>query len=246
MGEVGCPAAPAEEFIPKARFILALGGDGTILKAARMVLRGDRTIPILGINLGGLGFLTGFKAELARDGVKGLIEGSHRIESRIALQARLGSRPKLYALNDFVLTHSSEGSRPIGLKLRVGGIYLCEFAADGVIIATPTGSTAYSLAAGGPIVKPDAEVLLITPICAHALGIRPMILPASERCSVEPTDKDPSFSLVADGQERYPLEPGEEIEFGRAKDPIQLVMPSQSSFYGVLREKLRWGGLKDA
>lgn len=239
---LGYQGQPAPGFIPECKLILSLGGDGTILKTARMVARQGLETPIMGINLGGLGFLTGFRAEEARDGVRGFFKGEGRIESRLMLQTRLSKR-ELYALNEFVVTHIS--GRLIQLELWVGEIYLCGFAADGVLIATPTGSTAYSLAAGGPVVEPEAELIIITPICPHALALRPIILPADVSCSIKLIDRGGEGILVADGQESYPISAGERVKFTPAKHRARLVMPAQSSFYQILRSKLHWGGLKD-
>lgn len=239
---LGYQGRPAPEFIPKCRLILSLGGDGTILKAARMVARQGLETPIMGINLGGLGFLAGFGAREARDGVRGFLRGEGRVESRFMLKARASGR-ELYALNEFALTQGS--GRLIQLELWVGEIYLCGFAADGVLIATPTGSTAYSLAAGGPVVEPTTELIIVTPICPHTLSLRPIIFPADADRRIKLVSRGSNGILVADGQESYPLPAGERVEFAPAERRAWLVMPTHTSFYQVLRSKLHWGGLRD-
>jgi NAD+ kinase len=221
--------------------IVVLGGDGTLLSMARMV--GDPSVPILGVNLGGLGFLTATTLEELFPALDAVFAGEIVLDDRMMLAARVmrgGERLTQYvALNDVVITKSAM-SRIINLSVSVEGQYATAYRADGLIIATPTGSTAYSLSAGGPILFPTMEAVVITPICSHTLTDRPVVLPGSQRIEVTLlTDQD--VMLTIDGQEGLALREHDRVEVWQAAPRARLVRFPQKHFFSVLRAKLKWG-----
>jgi NAD+ kinase len=222
--------------------LLVFGGDGTMLGVAREIA-GSPT-PILGVNIGGLGFLTGVpSAELAR-ALKCVWNGEFRFESRVLIEASgIGNRKKILAsaLNDIVVSRGAV-SRLIALDVSVDGELITRYRCDGLIISSPTGSTAYSLAAGGAVVLPTAEVFAMTPICPHALSNRSIILPLSSKISVKAISPLPATILSADGQLVGELDTGDEIIIRRSRHAIRLMHLADSSFLETLRRKLQWRG----
>jgi len=222
----------------KSDYIFSIGGDGTFLKAARM--SGGK--PIAGINLGGLGFLTVFTIDEIEKLVSSVRRKEFLIEKRIALLAKreLGDED-FFALND--ITISITGSaRMIELTIEAGGELLSKYRADGVIISTPTGSTAYNLASGGPILYPEIDAFIVTPICAHTLSVRSVILPANTVIVIRAHSKGESILLSADGQKEVLLGLGERIEISRAPEPVRILRLKDSPrFFEILRMKLGWG-----
>ncbi len=221
--------------------LLVLGGDGTLLTMARLV--GDLGVPILGVNLGDLGFLTALTVDELYPALEALLRDELVIEERMMLAAvvsRHGERLVEYAaLNDMVITKSAM-SRIIRLEVAVDEQFATGYRADGLIISTPTGSTAYTLSAGGPIVFPTMDAMVLTPICSHTLTNRPLVLPASQRVEVTlATDED--VMLTADGQVGFALRNGDVVEIRRAAARIRLLRPPQKHFFSVLRTKLKWG-----
>jgi NAD+ kinase len=222
--------------------VLALGGDGTLLMAARMVT--DAEIPLLGIKIRSLGFLTEDDPVRA---VGDLCEGRFAIQERMRLEVvcrGTGSAARSFsALNDAVV-HGIGVSRVIHLKTTIDGTLLGEYLADGVIVATPTGSTAYSLAAGGPIVNPTSvEAFIITPLCPHSLSVRPLVVSALETFSVELVEEGQETLLTIDGQQSYGVKQGEELLFRRSAKPTRLIVTEGYRFYDLVRRKLKWGGV---
>jgi len=230
-----CPAA---QLVSRVDLVVALGGDGTMLRAARLV--GANNIPIMGVNLGGLGFLTEFSLKETRRGIEAFIHGKHAEEQRMVICCRYGTK-KGFALNDCAINMGAAG-RVIEVIGRMSGSFMNKFVGDGVVVATPTGSTAYSLAAGGPVVYPTMEALLLTPIAPHALAARPLILPADAELELElgPTS-EPAF-LNLDGQKRWQLAPGKPIRISRAPFSIRIVTPKGKTYYRILRDKMKWSG----
>lgn len=229
------------ELPAQADLLLVLGGDGTLLSMARLV--GDLGVPILGVNLGGLGFLTALTVDELFPALEAYLDDGLVIEERMMLAAavsRQGERLSEYvALNDMVITKSAM-SRIIRLEVAVDGQLATGYRADGLIISTPTGSTAYSLSAGGPIVFPTMDAVVLTPICSHTLTNRPIVLPGSQRIEVTLlTDQD--VMLTADGQVGFALKPLDTIEVRRAAARIRLLRFPQKHFFSVLRTKLKWG-----
>jgi NAD+ kinase len=225
--------------------LLSLGGDGTLLRAARLL--DGHPVPILGVNLGKLGFLTAVAPEQLDEALSAVDAGQALMDERMALAveavARDGSSHGSYrALNDAVLQRGGV-ARMISLRVLVGSEEVGTYSADGIILATPTGSTAYSLSAGGPIVAPAVECILATPVSPHTLAIRPLVLPAEEQVTVEVLSPSESLVLTIDGQESAALAAGDRLVISR--DPrrvILLRLPGQT-FFGTLRRKLRWGDL---
>jgi NAD+ kinase len=235
---------PLRSLVTRSDAVLVLGGDGTFLAAAREAARAD--VPILGVNLGGLGFLTETAEGDLYAALEQLMKGDVEIEPRMMVEARVGSRGGKGAwtevgLNDVVI-HQSDESRMVQLELRIGRTPIGTLAADGLIVATPTGSTAYSLSAGGPIVGPTVEALLATPICPHSLAFRPLLVGAGEKLRVRVGATVNRARLTIDGQISRLLKAGDEVEIRRAKTRVSMLSLRRESFYEVLREKLAWAG----
>jgi len=221
--------------------LLVLGGDGTLLSMARLV--GDLGVPILGVNLGGLGFLTALTKEELFPALEAFLAGGLLIEERVMLAAQVwrhGERLSEYvALNDVVITKSAM-SRIINLAVSVDGQFATAYRADGLIISTPTGSTAYCLSAGGPIVFPTMPAVVLTPICSHTLTNRPIVLPADQRIEVT-LQSDQDVMLTLDGQVGFALKEADVVAVHQAKARIRLLRFPQKHFFSVLRTKLKWG-----
>jgi NAD+ kinase len=226
----------------QADLIIALGGDGTLLNIAPLVERPD--VPILGVNLGGLGFIT----EVAVDELEGVLaktlEGDYEVEKRMTLEVRIKSKkskPRRFrVLNDAVIAKGAR-SRIIDLETHVGDDYLCTYRADGLIISTPTGSTAYSLASGGPILEPTLGAIVVTPICPHTLTNRPIVVPSDAPIHVTLRSFGDTVILIPDGQKGTRLNNGDEVEARDYGLPVSLIKLPSRSYYEILREKLKWG-----
>ena len=231
-------AARAPKPANKVDLVVAFGGDGTLLRAAHMVA--GRDIPIMGVNLGGLGFLTEFSTDEARAGLEDFCHGRHTEERRMVLACTYGSNSG-FALND-IAVNMGPANRAIELVAGSGGVLVTRFVGDGVVVATPTGSTAYSLAAGGPVVYPTMEAILLTPLSPHALASRPMILPADAKLEFELSKRSESAVLNLDGQERWTIKPGRPLRISRADFTIRIVTPKGKTYYQILRDKLKWTG----
>ena len=243
--------------------LIALGGDGTLLQAGRSVA--GRDVPVLGVNLGHLGFLTALPKADLEEHLALVLKGDYVLDRRSTLEAYIvnadGSRGEpLLAWNDFVI-HKRGPARVTRLDLRIqesaagstngadggsgedgGGVWqdMGTFSADGLIVATPTGSTAYSLSAGGPIVVPSVDCLIVTPICPHTLAMRPLVIPATQRVSVSAIERTKDLVVTADGQVVHELLTGAEIHIGRSEIEIPLVRFSGQNFFGTLQRKLNW------
>src|SRR5262245_47796296 len=221
--------------------IVILGGDGTLLSVARAV--GDLGVPILGVNLGGLGFLTATTLDEMIPALDAFLAGRMTVDERMMLSARLlrgGSVAGTFlALNDVVIMKAAM-SRIIDLGVSVDGEAATRYRADGLIIATPTGSTAYSLSAGGPILFPTMDAVVLTPICSHTLTNRPVVLPGASRIEVTLHSSQEAMCTI-DGQVGVALRDRDVVEVQRAASRIQLVRVPQKHFFSVLRTKLKWG-----
>ena len=238
----GAEMIPKPEMPGVVDLIIVLGGDGTLLSAARLV--GGLGVPILGVNLGGLGFLTATPQEEVPAALEALFEGRYVLEERMMLEAhviregiRLGAS---LALNDVVITKGTLG-RIINLEVLVDGEFVTSYRADGLILATPTGSTAYSLSAMGPIVFPTMEALILTPICPHTLTNRPIVLPGGGRVEIRLHADPQAVMLMLDGQVGFPLQGRDVVEVRRADARIKLVRFPQQPYFQLLRTKLKWG-----
>ncbi len=218
--------------------VIAMGGDGTLLRAARYILTGN--IPLVGVNLGSLGFLTEIVIDELYPVLEKILKGDFRIEERIVLKSTLSDKSTHFALNDMVL-HMGTSGRIISVEIAIGSAPLARFSADGLIISTPTGSTAYSLAAGGPILHHGVDAQILTPISPHTLGLRPMILASEEHLTI--TLKKGKGIFVVDGQTTIEADPGFSFTVTKAESKIQLVRATNRDFYEILRTKLNWGGV---
>ena len=233
-----------DEVLKDAALVICLGGDGTLLSVASHMK--ESSIPVLGVNLGALGFLTEVKQEEVFEELGAFFMGSSVIEERLmlsctAFSAKAKKERRLMALNDIVI--SREGlSRILRVEVQVSKEKLTNFAGDGVIVATPTGSTAYSLSAGGAIVHPKLEAIIITPICPHASSLRPMVVAASEKISVRIQNISASSKalLTADGQENLEIDDSYTIEITRAATPLRLVKSSRRGYFASLRENFKF------
>lgn len=231
--------------VVEAEAVLVLGGDGTILATARLCA--PCATPMLPVHLGRFGFLTEVSPSEVTMALDDLLEGGYHIQERMMLAAealeggRVREQASALALNDIVVANGPL-SRVLHLRLTVDGKYVTTYAADGVILATPTGSTAYSLSAGGPLVHPSLLTLLVTPICAHALTARPLLIPPGAEVSVTVED-DPQdiVRVTIDGQIGFPLQPGDEIRVRRAPHPAKILSVGGATFYDKLQSKLHWG-----
>ncbi len=226
--------------------ILVLGGDGTLLAAARVI--DEKKVPILAINLGALGFLTGTALEEMYTALEDVLAGKAKRQRRAQMQAdviRAGETISHFrALNDVVLNKAAI-ARILDFDVLIDGGYAASYRADGLIFSTPTGSTAYSLAAGGPVVEPSVDALLITPICAHTLSNRPLVVPDS--VTIEATIKTPreSVFLTVDGQVGVALRTDDTVRVSKSEYSVELIVPPRQTYFDVLRQKLKWGGEVD-
>jgi NAD+ kinase len=225
----------------KADLLVVLGGDGTILNVTGQL--GETIKPIFGINVGSLGFLTCSSSPAYREAVEGIAQGKITFSDRTLLEVTIenSQQSPMIGLNDAVFSRG-ELSRLIRLRARVNGEPLTEFNADGLIVATPTGSTAYSLSAGGPILAPESGVLVITPICPHVLTNRSLIVADSSLIEIEASDRDYAVYLSVDGREPLRLEMGAVVAIRKAKTTLQLAAMPDMSFFSVVRQKLKWSG----
>ncbi len=231
-----------EELAAAADLLIVFGGDGTILAAARSL--GDRSVPILPINLGGLGFLTSVTLPEVYTILEDVLAGRSRLSERTFLEAQVvrgdAKLEKYRALNDAVLNKGAL-ARIVDLDLSVNGEFVCSYKADGLIISTPTGSTAYSLAAGGPIVQPTVEAFIVTPICSHTLTNRPLVIPDSSVVDVTFRAGDAPIYLTLDGQVGVELKPTDQVIIRRAEYKLRLMNPPKKTYFEILRDKLKWG-----
>lgn len=222
--------------------ILVLGGDGTLLAAAREAA--PLGIPVLPINLGSLGFLTSFTLEELYPALEETIAGHLEASERVMLAASLVRDGKVLdsrrVLNEAVITKGAL-ARMIELELYIDGDFVCRYRADGLIVATPTGSTAYSLSAGGPIVHPAVESIILTPICPHTLTDRPLVVPDSRNVEMRMRGAAESVYLTLDGQKGLLMESEDRVLIARAKERLKLIQPHRKSYYEILRSKLKWG-----
>lgn len=236
------PGLPPEQVAEGCDLIIVLGGDGTLLTTARAV--GGRDVPVFAVNLGGLGFLTTIPADQIFSDLEAALRGELRIGRRRMLHCELergGRTVSSYeALND-VVVNKSQIARMADLEAHVDAHYVCDFKADGLIVATPTGSTAYSLSAGGPIVFPSVGCLCLTPICPHTLTNRPVILPDTSTIRIRVRSGDGETFLTVDGQTGEPLRQNDVVICRSSQHVVRLVRPPNQKFFDVLRAKLKWG-----
>ena len=238
----GGPGIPRAEVPEGCDLLVVLGGDGTLLSAARAI--GRREIPLLAVNLGGLGFLTAITVDELYPELERAFKGEHRVAKRrfLSVEVHRGAETvaAFDALNDAVLS-KLELARMIDLEAYVDGQFVCAYKADGLIVATPTGSTAYSLSAGGPIIFPSVPAICLTPICPHMLTNRPVLVPETSVIRLVSRSSQGTVCLTIDGQVGVPIQEGDEVQCRSSNYSLRLVRPPRMKFFDVLRAKLKWG-----
>jgi NAD+ kinase len=231
-----------EQVAAASDLLLVLGGDGTLLAAARVAA--PRSIPILPINMGSLGFLTSFMLEELFPALEDILAGRLTISERVMLHAELQRGEKILdkqtVLNEVVINKGAL-ARMIELELSIDRDFVCRYRADGLIVASPTGSTAYSLSAGGPIVHPSVESFIITPICPHTLSDRPVVVGDTSIIEVKLSAGTESVFLTLDGQKGIPLQATDRVRISRAHQRLKLIQTPNKSYFEILRNKLKWG-----
>ncbi len=239
---VGRSGVTRQELTAQVDLIVVLGGDGTLLSVARSV--GERSVPILGVNLGTLGFLTEIALDEMFAALERVFDDNVRIEPRMRLDVRVrrgdAEVAQFLALNEAVISNV-DMARIIELEARSSGADVTTYHADGLIVSTPTGSTAYSLSAGGPILHPQLSAMVLTPICSHTLTQRPVVLPESTEIEVQTRTRGSAVQLTVDGQEGVQLTESDVVLIRRSDHPIRIVGSPFRSRFEILRQKLRWG-----
>lgn len=243
--KIGKPElAGDEDEVYGADLVVVLGGDGTILRASR--LAGPRQTPMLGVHFGQYGFITEIHPPEMKPALERVLKGDYEISERLMLRARLYRDEKEIgtwtAMNDVVVAKGPL-ARILRLRTYVDNKYLATYAADGIIVASPTGSTAYSLSAGGPVVNPDVDVMILTPICPHTLNARSLVLPGSESIQViaECGPEEPRMMLTVDGQIGYELQCHDKVDIQKAEFTAKIIRWDPKSFYDKIHSRLRWG-----
>jgi len=233
-----------DELAPDLDLVTIRGGYGTFRHVAETAARHE--VPVIGINLGNLGFLTELTEKEARPALRAIIGGAVIMELRSMLKARLlrNGEPTeyRYALNDVVISKNA-ADRLLYLSAKANNEYITTYKADGLILSTPTGSTAYSLSAGGPLVHPGLDTILVTPICPFMLSSRPIILPADKTVSSElqADDAGAAADIIVDGQKGWEMRPGDTLEVAQAEHPLHLIVSTEKDYFAILRNKLKWG-----
>ena len=231
-----------DQVAKNSQLLLVLGGDGTLLAAARVAAPLD--IPILPINMGSLGFLTSFKLEEMYPALEETLAGRLPSSERVMLDVELEREGKVIerqtVLNEAVINKGAL-ARMIDLELLIDGEFVCRYRVDGLIVATPTGSTAYSLSAGGPVVHPSVESWVITPICPHTLSDRPVVIRDSSQVEIDLSAGTESVFLTLDGQTGIPMQAADKVRMTRAAERLKLIQPQKKSYFEILHSKLKWG-----
>ncbi len=238
----GVESAPVEDVLATADLIFALGGDGTLLFAARRIAEIGRDTPIIGVNMGSLGFLTQIAREELPEVLEHLDPGRLPVSERMMLAVSVrGKNERRLALNDVVISKGAD-SKMLSFEARVGGEVMTRYAADGLILATPTGSTAHALSAGGPVVMPRVEAIIATPICPHTLSMRPCVVEPNAVIEVEMLSCDDATVLTTDGVRAFDVRRGDVVVVRKADATAKLVDTGEHSYYEILRRKMRWAG----
>jgi NAD+ kinase len=242
--ETGCviEIIPDEELPQKVDLILVLGGDGTMIATARML--GDSEVPVIGVNYGGLGYLAEFPIEELFTALESILAGDYNLGKRVMLAVELRRGEELVTknrvLNDVVMNKSAL-ARIIQIETQLNGQFVNSFRADGLIVSTPTGSTAYNLSAGGPIIFPTMNAVVITPICPFTLSNRPIVVPDDSVIEVRLMTEKEDVALTLDGQVGFPIQPRDRVIIRKSKTTFNLVQPKNRNYFDLLRDKLRWG-----
>ncbi len=235
------PQKYIEDLARECDILLSVGGDGTILSTIRRIT--PHSVPVMGVHIGGLGFLAECTQLDFLTGLNNIISGNYHIVERILLEVRLTHQKEeiFYGLNDIVIDHGNT-SRLLKTQIIVSGEYLNTYESDGIIFSTPTGSTAYSLSAGGPIIMPSVDVITITPICPHSLSARPIVIDAGEEISVNFFEDQSSITVTVDGQVSVPVDYSTDILVKKADFKARLITLPGNSFFQTLRKKMGWLG----
>jgi NAD+ kinase len=242
--ETGCVIAvlPDEELPQQVELMLVLGGDGTMIATARML--GDSEVPVMGVNYGGLGYLAEFRIEELFTALESIVAGEYKIENRVMLAVELRRGDQLVTknrvLNDVVMNKSAL-ARIIQIETKLNDQFVNSFRADGLIVSTPTGSTAYNLSAGGPIIFPTMNTVVITPICPFTLSNRPIVVPDDSVIEVRLMTEKEDVALTLDGQVGFPIQAGDRVVIRKSETSFNLVQPKNRNYFDLLRDKLRWG-----
>ncbi|MCD6326579.1 NAD(+)/NADH kinase [bacterium] len=233
---------PTKELLSGSEMAIVFGGDGTLIAIAQNAVK--FSVPILGVNAGSLGFLTDITLDELYDALAEILDGKFKLDERIALRGQIISpnmqRRKLLAVNDFVINKSSI-ARMIEIRTYINDVFVTKYRGDGLIISTPTGSTAYSLAAGGPVLHPGSGVIVLSPICPHTLTVRPIVVPDDVTVKVRLYSKGQEVNLTIDGQEAIHLLDGDELVVRKARKRFKLIQSLRTDYYEILRKKLFWG-----
>jgi NAD+ kinase len=236
------PGVADAELAQQADLVIVLGGDGTLIHAARL-LHG-REVPVLGVNLGSLGFMTEIPVQELFPTLEQVLEGHFQTDARLKLSCRLHRDGKLIVeddvVNDVVISKGAL-ARIADHEVTINGNYVCVYKADGLIVASPTGSTAYALSAGGPILHPSLQGMVIAPICPHALTQRPLVIPSEQTIQVALKSEVADTYLTLDGQAGHTLQTGDRLEISRSRRRLMLIKNPKMDYFGVLRQKLHWG-----
>jgi NAD+ kinase len=242
--QTGCPVDQVEEkkLAAKVDLVLVLGGDGTMIATARTI--GDHEVPVLGVNYGGLGYLAEFRIEELYSALESILAANYRLDKRVMLEVELrrGEAPPMTSrvLNDVVINKSAL-ARIIEIEAYLNHQYVNAFRADGLIVSTPTGSTAYNLSAGGPVIFPSMNAVVITPICPFTLSNRPIVVPDDAEIELLLKTENEEVALTLDGQVGFPLEVADRVVIRKSRTTFNLIQPSNRNYFDVLRDKLRWG-----
>jgi NAD+ kinase len=242
--ETGCsvPVVDNEKLAESVDLILVLGGDGTMISTARMI--GDHDVPVLGINYGGLGYLAEFRIEELYTALESILSDNYRLDKRVMLRVELQRGEEAVTshrvLNDVVINKSAL-ARIIEIDAYLNHQFVNSFRADGLIVSTPTGSTAYNLSAGGPLVFPSMNVIVITPICPFTLSNRPIVVPDDAVIELRLRTEQEEVALTLDGQVGFPLRVDDQVIIRKSLTTFNLIQPSNRNYFDVLRDKLRWG-----
>jgi NAD+ kinase len=242
--QTGCPVdeVSTQKLPTDVDLMLVLGGDGTMIATARMI--GDHEVPVLGINYGGLGYLAEFRIEELYSALESILSGNYRLDKRVTLSVEL-LRDEVpvttnRVLNDVVINKSAL-ARIIEIEAFFNGQFVNSFRADGLIVSTPTGSTAYNLSAGGPVIFPSMNAVVITPICPFTLSNRPIVVPDDAEIQLTLKTDHEEVALTLDGQVGFPLKVEDRVKISKSRTMFNLVQPSNRNYFDVLRDKLRWG-----
>lgn len=242
--ETGCPVheVEADKLAAAADLVLVLGGDGTMIATARLI--GDEEVPVLGVNYGGLGYLTEFRIEELYDALEMILAGNYRLDKRVMLAVELHRGEEVVTrnsvLNDVVINKSAL-ARIIEIEAYLNSQFVSSFRADGLIVSTPTGSTAYNLSAGGPVIFPSMNAVVITPICPFTLSNRPLVVPDDAVIELLMKTDQEEVALTLDGQVGFPLTVNDRVVIRKSRTTFNLIQPSNRNYFDVLRDKLRWG-----